>query len=425
MTFRGHLRGVHAVAFSPDDSKIASGSADGTTKIWDVSTGAALITCCHNGGGNVMAVAFSHKGDRVATGSYDNNIRILDCKTGKEVMPPLCLHHGPILALAFFPDDKAIISGSRDTQIRIWSLVNLHRQVSVQPRHTAEIQCIALSHNQKCFASGSRDTTIIVWNTSDGSAVFSPLKVHKAEIVALEISPDDKILVSASTDGSIYFWDLETGQMNGAPLKHSEEVISIKLSPDGLRLASITNSTLTVWGVSNRDYLLGPLVYPGHEYRAIAFSNDGAHMAMLCSYLSERQMDNVLGLEITIREAMKGGIVLTKQIDIQGGNIYWPTMQYAIEDKYFVLRYAVDQAIVSRAFDAATGQDYKNGSEPPHIPEFCRLAAMGSQILADGPILQLPEDFGHMGTIMCWESTKDMIVIGTAAGDAYCISLKK
>ncbi|KAJ7828495.1 hypothetical protein B0H14DRAFT_3144245 [Mycena olivaceomarginata] len=400
---RGGIQGkdyLYCAALAPDDPH-------NYLRVWDIESRLPLSPLLVAHQNAVAAFAFSHNQPLVISGSDDSTVQmwswagVHQMTFRKEVMPPLCLHHGPILALAFSPDDKAIISGSRDTQIRIWSLVNLHRQVSVQPRHTAEIQCIALSHNQKYFASGSRDTTIIVWNTSDGSAVFSPLKGHKAEIVALEISPDDKILVSASTDGSIYFWDLETGQMNGAPLKHSEEVISIKLSPDGLRLASITNSTLTVWGVSNRDYLLGPLAYPGHEYRAIAFSNNGAHMAILCGYVSERQMDNVLGLEITIREAMKGIIVLTKQIDIQGGNIYWPTMQYAIEDKYFILRYAVDQAIISRAFDVATGQDYKDSSESPHIPEFCQLAAMGSQILGtEGLIFQLPEDFGHMGTII-------------------------
>ncbi|KAJ7889796.1 hypothetical protein B0H14DRAFT_3126845 [Mycena olivaceomarginata] len=334
---------------------------------------------------------------------------------------------------ALAPDDHTIICGFCDGCVQVWDiesqlplspLLVAHQNAvaafafstvnhwSSQAQMTAQFRC---GLGLKYFASGSRDTTIIVWNTSDGSAVFSPLKGHKAEIVALEISPDDKILVSASTDGSIYFWDLGTGQMNGAPLTHSEEVISIKLSPDGLRLASITNSTLTVWGVSNRDYLLGPLAYPGHEYRAIAFSNNGHIWPYYVVTFRSGRWTMFLALK-NHQRGNEGEYCPDEANDIQGGNIYWPTMQYAIEDKYFILRYAVDQAIVSRAFDAATGQDYKDGSESPHIPEFYRLAAMGSQILGtDGLILQLPEDFGHMGTIMCWESTKDMIVIGTAA----------
>jgi WD40 repeat protein len=33
---RGHTDYVHSVAFSPDGKQIASGSADGTVKIWNV-----------------------------------------------------------------------------------------------------------------------------------------------------------------------------------------------------------------------------------------------------------------------------------------------------------------------------------------------------------------------------------------------------
>ena len=38
-TLRGHLHGVRSVAFSPDGTRIISGSDDGLVKIWDAKTG--------------------------------------------------------------------------------------------------------------------------------------------------------------------------------------------------------------------------------------------------------------------------------------------------------------------------------------------------------------------------------------------------
>jgi WD40 repeat protein len=35
-TFAGHTAAIHAVAFSPDGETVASGSRDGTVKVWDV-----------------------------------------------------------------------------------------------------------------------------------------------------------------------------------------------------------------------------------------------------------------------------------------------------------------------------------------------------------------------------------------------------
>jgi len=71
----GHTGLVFSVAFSPDDSIIATGSTDGTAKIWDALTGRELLTLSSDGGG-VTNVAFSPDGSRLATANRDGTDRI-------------------------------------------------------------------------------------------------------------------------------------------------------------------------------------------------------------------------------------------------------------------------------------------------------------------------------------------------------------
>ena len=44
-TLSGHLQGVRSVAFSPDGTRIISGSDDGFVKIWDANTGVEVNNC--------------------------------------------------------------------------------------------------------------------------------------------------------------------------------------------------------------------------------------------------------------------------------------------------------------------------------------------------------------------------------------------
>ena len=64
---------------------MATGSVDGSARVFDAATGAELARLDHDG--DVYAVAFSPDGIRVATGSGDGSARVFDAATGMRAGP--------------------------------------------------------------------------------------------------------------------------------------------------------------------------------------------------------------------------------------------------------------------------------------------------------------------------------------------------
>ncbi|KAJ3897008.1 WD40-repeat-containing domain protein, partial [Lentinula edodes] len=117
---QGHEYWVDSVAFSPDGTRIVSGSADKTLRIWNARTGAQIGVPLQGHEHWVNSVAFSPDGTRIVSGSADKTLRIWNARTGAQIGVPLQGHEDPASSVAFSPDGTRIVSGSYDKTLRIW-----------------------------------------------------------------------------------------------------------------------------------------------------------------------------------------------------------------------------------------------------------------------------------------------------------------
>jgi WD40 repeat protein len=97
------------VAFSPDGTRLASGSQEGLVTVWDASTGKEFLMLRGHARA-VSSVAFSPDGDRIASASQDHTVKIWDASTGQEVLA-LSGFDEPVESVAFSPDGRYLASG--------------------------------------------------------------------------------------------------------------------------------------------------------------------------------------------------------------------------------------------------------------------------------------------------------------------------
>jgi WD40 repeat protein len=74
-TLKGHFADANEVAFSPDGSKVASCSDDGTIIVWNASNGQRSSVYRGSGAG-IFSIAWSPDGTRIASGSRDGTIYV-------------------------------------------------------------------------------------------------------------------------------------------------------------------------------------------------------------------------------------------------------------------------------------------------------------------------------------------------------------
>ena len=200
---KGHAKKITALAISPDETMILTGSLDESVILWDARTGKQLKAIPIEAGFYPTVVGFTSDRSAFFAGLSDGRI-LLWSTANKEFLATLDKHKSIISSLAFSPDGKTIATGSSDETVCIWDMDN-GRLLKEFKGYAGPITTIAYALNGKFLLAGSWHT-VLVWNTETGELIRE-LKGHTDKISALVNSPDGKTLVTASIDGKVLIWD--------------------------------------------------------------------------------------------------------------------------------------------------------------------------------------------------------------------------
>jgi DNA-binding SARP family transcriptional activator/class 3 adenylate cyclase len=223
-----HKEAVHAVAFSPGGSLLATGSDDGTARVVEARTGNEVARVTHPR--PVRAVAFSPDGSLLATGSFDGTARVVEARTGNEVAR--VRHTRPVRAVAFSPDGSLLATGSDDATARV---VEARTGNEFHSTKGKEVLALAFSPDGSLLATGSFDGTARVVEARTGNEVARV--THTRPVRAVAFSPDGLLLATGSGDGTARVVEERTGN-EVARVTHTRLVRAVAFNPDGSLLAT-------------------------------------------------------------------------------------------------------------------------------------------------------------------------------------------
>jgi WD40 repeat protein len=117
---------LHGLAVAPDGTVVVT-SADGTAEIWTTAgTSPAKLVVLTGHTAGVRTAVFAPDGHLLATGSADNTVRLWDLTDRAHPREAATLHGhtGAVSALAFSADGATLASGAEDRTLRVWDLTD-------------------------------------------------------------------------------------------------------------------------------------------------------------------------------------------------------------------------------------------------------------------------------------------------------------
>jgi WD40 repeat protein len=334
----GHTDDVSRVEFSRDGERVATGSNDGTAKVWNSSgrgtprtfdlkrpvvqvafspEGGWLVASTDDGKAHVRsieggeqarprpfqreedlrAVAFSPKGGWVATTTVDRSVQLWRWPVGAE--DPIELNPGrdEVAQVAFNPTGTHVLMVTRK-KAWVWQVTGQDEPVLVPTKGSLPrgmkgqiITSAALSVDGTHMMVTSPGLPPKVLRVSDGAILWGRCQDRvTSKVTRVEFSPTDAKVVLASGELEAQVRELKEDACEGPTFSgHTSDIFRATFSPDGKRVLTASNDgTARVWSVSDTE--LPALVLRGHHIGVLwaAFSPDNAHVVTGAKDMSAR-----------------------------------------------------------------------------------------------------------------------------------------
>jgi WD40 repeat protein/DNA-binding SARP family transcriptional activator len=298
LVLAGHTGEIYAVAWSPDGTRIATASDDGTAIVWDGRTGERLATLSGHEEA-VSNLSWSPSGNAIATTSDDGTAGIWVAATGAGLFT-LSGHEGPVLAVDWSPSGDRVVTASYDSTARVWDSATGKELLALA--HGAPATAAAWSPLGNQVAIGDFSGAIIVWDGETGEELFV-LEGHEESVNDVSWAASGDRIVTASDDHTTRVWDASTGKALHVLTGHRDEVWRARWSPSGDRLVTTAlDASTRVWVPATGEAVVS--FDPGdasHLYADVDWSPSGDQVATMRSSLGS----------ITVLDAETGVEVLT------------------------------------------------------------------------------------------------------------------
>jgi toxoflavin biosynthesis protein ToxC len=270
----GHRSPITCLEIAPDGERIATGSYDGTVKLWELPELRVVATFWH--ARLVNGLRWSHDGSLLASGSADHTCRVWDTAT-EGCVAVLARHPDDVNTMAWSPDDSRLVTVSEDGTGRLWSVAD-ERLEDVVLCHADHLMSVDWNAATDTLATCGEDATIRLW---DGRGRPIGEWPQAGDLEMCRWSPDGRRLAAACDDGNARVFD-EQGECVGVLGPAGVATKSVGWSPDGRFLVvGAYDGSCTVWNVAEETALArfrGPRVWP----RALHWSPAGDVIALGC-----------------------------------------------------------------------------------------------------------------------------------------------
>ena len=143
-----------------------------------------------------------------------------------------------------------------------------------------ETSPIYMLYNQQIQSLPSVMSSVYLWMRS-----LHVFEGHCERVRSVVFSPDGKRIASVSDDYMVWLWDVEKGEPIGEPLKeHCGWVLSVVFLLDGKRIASVSSDkTVWLWDIKKGEPIGVPLERHHELVSSVVFLPDGKRITSASS----------------------------------------------------------------------------------------------------------------------------------------------
>jgi WD40 repeat protein len=239
-TFGVLPRIIFSARFSPDGTKVLTGSTDGHARLWNTATRQEIsleapLTHPHV---DVWSAAFiPPDGKRAVTACGDGAARLWDLETGRMIGEPLRHSNNEMFLMALSPDGSELFTVTRDRLVKRWRVPS-GEPVGSPLEHESRVTMLLVHPKDGRIVTGTVEGQLRVW-TPDGKGGYRPIVLPPpgAAVRPGAISPNGRFLAVATWAGIVRLYDTDSLLPVGATFRHDDELGALAFSPDGAMLA--------------------------------------------------------------------------------------------------------------------------------------------------------------------------------------------